>query len=161
MPAISDSFHIFPLAQCLADINTLAHWHQSEWQRMGLVTDFAKRKRNLLRHLYGRPLPVTFVAKIYGRPVGCASLLSFQQHVSARPVYWLANVFVDRPYRNLQVGTRLIKHIQSYASQQTFKRLHLFTTDQKAFYLRKGWQWYGCSKWHKQSVDVMYYDVTL
>jgi len=153
------SICISSLSDCVESIPQLAHWHLSEWRKLGYDTSLEARIAKLQSHTQSASVPQTFVAlfdpKCAGEPVGSASLILSQLTNTSYPSYWLANVYVKECFRKRGIASRLIEYVQYYASTLGLKKLYLSTTDHKAFYLNRQWQYLHESRWRGHKVDIM------
>ena len=52
---------------------------------------------------------------------------------------WLASLYVAPGYRKLGVARKLVAAIEEHARRNGVTRLHLYTGDAQAFYLKCGW----------------------
>jgi len=82
----------------------------------------------------------TFVILERGSPLATASLdledLPSYPHLSP----WLASVYTRPEHRGKGLAGMLFAEIEKEARGRGFDRIYLYTTDQEAFYRKRGWE---------------------
>jgi len=79
------------------------------------------------------------IALVDGRLAGIC-LLVLQEFEALHDVSpWLASLYVAPEYRKRGVARRLVSAIEDQAREHGLARLHLYTGDAQAFYLKCGW----------------------
>jgi len=79
------------------------------------------------------------IASVDGRLAGIC-LLVLQEFEPLHDVSpWLASLYVATEYRKRGVARRLVAAIEDQAHKHGVARLHLYTGDAEAFYVRCGW----------------------
>lgn len=152
-------FSISPLCECneLTEefLTQLATWHHVEW--LHLNPDAALNSR-LLRYresIESISLPEIFVAYTGSELLGSVTLdkndMDSREHLTP----WLASLYVKPDKRNQGIATQLIKYIISYARENNFKNLYLFTEDQTDFYQSRGWRFIESVEYRNAEVDLM------
>jgi N-acetylglutamate synthase-like GNAT family acetyltransferase len=152
-------FHIAYLADHPDWIPTLAAWHYGQWAKLYPE----ETKANFAHHLRlsaqtGR-IPLTVVALHDGKLAGSASLIEHDlaSHPELSP--WLANVYVDEPYRCRGIATVLIKRITREADGLGLTTIYLFTPGETEFYTRRGWQRLLHETCQNEPITIMSYQV--
>lgn len=141
-------------------IPTIADWHQNQWHdispdlttklRISMYSDYASKPG----------VPCCIVALIGDKPAGSASLVISDMDTHRHLSPWLASVYVHPEYRNQGIATNLLKHCSNNAQLAGVKTLYLFTPDQSAFYLKRGWKLLESCDYHGENVDIMCFDLT-
>lgn len=100
-------------------------------------------------------IPLILFATLDGVPAGTASIV--YDDLPSRPDLnpWLASVFVDRPFRNRGVASRLVLTALSQADKLQVPQLYLFTHDRANFYERFGWVMFDAGEFMNRHVDLM------
>lgn len=79
------------------------------------------------------------IASVDGNPAGIC-LLVLQEFEALHDVSpWLASLYVAPEYRKRGVARKLVAAIEDQARRHGVARLHLYTGDAEAFYLKCGW----------------------
>lgn len=95
----------------------------------------AERRRAACRH----GLPSTLILLEEGEPVGMVSLAENDLKARSDLNPWLADMFVDVPFRGRGHAQRLVRALESEARSQGINRLWLFTADAAGLYAKVGW----------------------
>lgn len=120
-------------------ISTLAALHLPQWQAAHPGWALKDWENEFRRHL--GDFPCTLLAlNAKNDLLGSASLLEDDMNGATDYTPWLANVLVLPAARGSGVGGKLIQAIEEKAAALSFPALHLFTEDQQAIYLRRGWK---------------------
>ncbi|MGD2119620.1 MAG: GNAT family N-acetyltransferase [Chromatiales bacterium] len=130
---------ILDLAQQPEQLETLAHWHQQQWQELNPGETLQQRIRRMQAYLGPAFIPSTFIAlgdELYGSAAIVTS--DMDNHPELTP--WLASVYVAPSFRNRGIGARLVQHVMQQAAAHGIERLFLFTPDRESFYQRLGWR---------------------
>jgi len=116
--------------------------------------------RAFLAAARGPAAPLTLVAEAGGRPLGTATLDI--DDLPARPdlAPWMASVLVTPAARGQGVASALVAAIVARARALGYAELFLFTSDQAAFYAKRGWLGLGAESWRGQPVTLMRRDLT-
>ena len=85
-------------------------------------------------------LPLAFVARVDTVPVGTASLKIQEMSTHKHLYHWLGPVYVVPEYRNMGIGSALIKRAEAKAKELGVQTLYLHTPDKERFYLHRGWE---------------------
>ena len=124
----------------------LAFWSYMEWYRnrpieFDIVLKFYQIRKN------DKTLPISWVSIEDGIPVGMISLKEndLWSRMDLKP--WLSSLYVLPEFRNLGIGTLLIKSVIDKSRELGYSRLYLFTAQSKEyqldnFYIRKGWRFF-------------------
>lgn len=124
-------------------LETVAHWHTDGFQRsrqQASADGFSKRLTLLREQLSDDQIPFTYIAHRDDRLLGCISLVAYQRLGGMSPSYWIANVFVDEPFRCQGLSTNLLTVMEARAQAQSISELYLYATDQVNYYRNRGWQ---------------------
>ena len=135
-------------------IQSLAAWLHGEW---GALSNRPRRAytEKIRESLDGDPLPLTLVAFLGDRPVGCASCWRHDMRTHRRLSPWLAAVYVEPELRRRGIGGRLCMEVERRARVLSFRRLYLFTPDRESFYLGMDWSTIERVKYRSQMVAIM------
>jgi predicted N-acetyltransferase YhbS len=149
--------HIAILAET-PHLETVAGWLHAQWWAMD-GHDLAAT-RAFLAAARGPAAPLTLVAEAGGQPLGTATLDI--DDLTTRPdlTPWMASVLVAPAARGQGVASALIAEITVRARALGHAGLFLFTSDQAAFYAKRGWRSLGTESWRGQPVTLMRRDLT-
>jgi N-acetylglutamate synthase-like GNAT family acetyltransferase len=144
--------HIFYLADSPEFIECLATWQHHEWGNFVGARTLEQRKARLQEHLQVEAMPTTFVARLHGEPVGCASLIANDMPALSAWIPWLSSLYVLPQYRRQGIGARLVERVAAEAVVLGYPRLYLYTLDQMSFYEKLGW--HACHGRHYRAHDM-------
>ena len=92
-----------------------------------------------VRDCHKAALPIRLIAMIDGQCVGTVSLV--QNDLPCRAYTpWLASLYVDKPFRNRQIGEQLIDAVKDIAKSLGYAEVFLRTEYTSGYYERLGWQ---------------------
>ncbi|HEX6591023.1 MAG TPA: GNAT family N-acetyltransferase, partial [Moraxellaceae bacterium] len=135
-------------------IARLAALHLPQWQAAHPGWTAVEWEQEFQRHLGLFPCTVLALDNS-GELLGSASLVADDMNGATALTPWLANVLVLPAARGSGIGGKLITAIETTATVQGFRHLHLFTEDQQAFYQRRGWQLLQHRDFEGKDVSVM------
>lgn len=150
----SNVIQVSPLLYC-PDAGAIAvRWIYDEWgaRRDRSEIDFEQMAQ---RYENSESLPIMFIARSEGLPVGCVILaandLSGKEHLSP----WLCSLFVVPEHRNKGVGCKLVSYLEAHANRIGFSEIFLFTPDAQEWYLKQGYRIIENTKHEEKNVSVM------
>jgi len=143
------------LADNIALIPIIAHWHHEEWGSFKPGDSVEKRIANLQTHLAKKQIPTTFVSLSGGILLGSASLVAHDMDTRMDLSPWLASVYVTPEQRNCGIGTALVQHVIEEARELNVETLYLFTPDRKGFFASIGWSVVEHTEYREQKVVIM------
>jgi N-acetylglutamate synthase-like GNAT family acetyltransferase len=146
---------IFNLTEEPEHIPTLAEWHHAEWSYLNPGGSVQKRIEKMQTFLGDELIPTTYIYKQKNALAGSASIVKHDMQSRLEYSPWLAGVFVAPQFRNLGIGTQLVRHVMQMAGEADIKKLYLFTPDQEQFYERLGWTTFSREEYHDTPVTVM------
>ena len=119
-------------------VETLARWHcEEDGCNDDASLEFWRRQ---LRAECGRDrIPIAFVALDGDTPVGHVSLVEHNMSIHRELSPWLAGTLVHPARRGEGIGTALVQHAVSRATELGVATLYLYTEHARGFYLRLGW----------------------
>jgi len=85
---------------------------------------------------------IVYVAILDGEIVGFTQIHPSFSSVNLKKIHILNDLYVDENYRNKDIATHLIKHVESLAIQNSIAYLTIETykaNQAKALYLKNGW----------------------
>ena len=135
-------------------LETLATWHHSEWSYLYPDESVKDRINRMQTYLNSNFIPSTFIAKDNALLGSCA-IIEHDMETRLPLTPWLASVFVAPEYRQQGIGSKLVLHAMTQAQKEGISTLYLFTTDNKAFYLKLGWTIICTEEYHGHQVTVM------
>lgn len=105
-------------------------------------------------------LPITFIAVEGEKVVGTVGLWRCDL-ISRQDLWpWMAALYVDPEARGRGLAGQLQQHVMTYAAQQGFSELHLYSAC-RDFYERFGWQYIGDGLDYPDTTVHLYrYDLT-
>jgi predicted N-acetyltransferase YhbS len=128
-------------------LGSLVTWLHKEWlkraepSQQDAALAYQARYQQMQLHLGKSAVPMTLVAVVHNKPVGCISLTRLQ---AANPRFasglWMTNLFVVPEARKQGVASALLVAAQRQAQQLNETVLYLFTDSAADFYRRRGWQ---------------------
>ena len=87
----------------------------------------------------GDDLEAALIARVGSDLAGICLLVREELEPAHDLTPWLASLFVALAFRRQGVATALITAIEDHARRQGIERLHLYTVDAEALYLKCGW----------------------
>lgn len=145
---------IVNLKQCAEYLPRLARWHQSEWACLNPGQSLEDRIEKMQAYLNEDFIPSTFAA-LDDDVLGSAAIIECDMETRKALSPWLASVYVAPEHRNKGVGSDLVKYVMRKACDQGYKKLYLYTPDQRDFYQRLGWQVLETLKYQDTDVTIM------
>lgn len=134
-------YHIELLPHSGINCLDLARWHFAEWQALYPGDSVESFATDLARCRDDRHLPLTWVLlDEAGTLAGSVSILESDLDSEPRLTPWLANLWIHPDARQRGLGSRLLAHACDVCWQHGNRALYLYTPDQAAFYLARGWQ---------------------
>jgi len=143
------------LADNIALVPIIAHWHQEEWGYFNPGDSVEKRIANLQTHLGREQIPTTFVSLSGGILLGSACLMAHDMDTRMDLSPWLANVYVTPEHRSQGTGTALVQRVVKEAVELGIETLYLFTPDREGFYASLGWSVVEHTEYREQKVVIM------
>jgi len=143
------------LADNVALIPIIAHWHHEEWGYFNPGDSVEKRIANLQTHLGRKQIPTTFVSLSGGILLGSVSLIIHDMDTRIDLSPWLANVYVTPEHRSRGIGTALVQRVIEEAVELSVETLYLFTPDREGFYASLGWSVVERTEYRGQQVVIM------
>ncbi|MCB0734831.1 MAG: GNAT family N-acetyltransferase [Bacteroidetes bacterium] len=121
-----------------ATINTIADWYHSEWG-----TPIVKTWERLQTQSAENTI-VQIIARMDDVLVGTGGLRAevniFQIHPHLRiHVPWIALLYVQPDFRNRQIGSHLLSHLEAEARQRGHSSVYLYTFTAESLYERAGY----------------------
>jgi GNAT superfamily N-acetyltransferase len=130
---------ILPLKAHSPELEITAEWrHEAFLKEDGLsVADSAAQLTKLTTQHEG---PETaLIALVRGRLAGICLLVLHELEPAHDYSPWLASLYVAPQFRRNGIARSLVKAIENHARDKGVGRLHLYTVDAEAFYLKCGW----------------------
>lgn len=167
MQCVSASLRFRNLNERPDCVEELALWHQQEWLRSSgsalepstFGSQLDQRIALLKSHLSNRSIPRTFIVEMttvknISEVIATVSLVQYELSEKDESSDWITNLFVLPEYRNQGIGSRLLDFAENYAKEINLSSLRLYTHDQQAFYLERGWESLGEAQLHRSNVTV-------
>ncbi len=130
---------VIPLLERPELIPSVARWIYGEWsyEFTGVTSD--AWMIGFAAALQPHGVPTTLIALNGADLVGTASL--DPSDLPSRPALgpWLSSLYVSPPWRGCGVASLLVREVEAEARRQGWAVLHLQTTNQADFFLRRGW----------------------
>jgi GNAT superfamily N-acetyltransferase len=128
----------------------LEHW------RPLVPEDTAEARRQRFRaHMNRDVLPIAWLAHEGGRALGTAALRASDLPGREDLSPWLGGVYVEPPFRGRGIASSLCRTVEERAAALGYRRLYLFTLDQRSLYERLGWRTLERAEWRGRAADVM------
>lgn len=144
------------LAHSSIGCEELARWHLAEWQALYPDDSVATFAADLARCRGDGNLPFTWVLLDTADAVaGSVSLLENDLAGEPQLTPWIANLWVHPAARRRGLGSRLLQHACDASRQRGDSVTYLYTTDQVAFYLSRGWGIVRKSRLSGQAITIM------
>ena len=99
------------LADNIALIPIIAHWHHEEWGYFNPGDSVERRITNLQTHLGREQIPTTFISLSGGILLGSASLIAHDMDTRMDLSPWLASIYVLPENRGQGIGTALVERV--------------------------------------------------
>ncbi len=129
------------IAECPEHIPQLACWFQDEWGLSDRECTLESRCQELREKIDENSLPLTMVALARGELLGTYSLDLTDLDIRPDLSPWLASVFVNPKYRQMGLGTLLVKKSLQHAQRLGISTFYLYTKSHRAsWYASVGWQ---------------------
>ena len=136
-------------------LGQLALWHHQEWLHLNHGATFEQRLARYQQSLVTDALPEIFIAHNDAQLLGSVSLEKIDMDTRKFLTPWLASLYVEPANREQGIASKLIEYVVSYAEQQCYKNLYLFTEDQTDFYQHRGWHFVEMVNYRQADVDLM------
>ena len=143
------------LADNIALVPIIAHWHHEEWGYFNPGDSVEKRITNLQTHLGREQIPTTFISLSGGILLGSASLIAHDMDTRMDLSPWLASIYVLPENRGQGIGTALVERVIEEAVELGIETLYLFTPDRKGFFASLGWSVVEHTEYREQKVVIM------
>lgn len=130
---------ILPLTAYSPELAITAEWrHEAFLKEDGFsVADSAAQLTKLTTQPEG---PETaLIAMVAGKLAGICLLVLHELEPAHDYSPWLASLYVTPEFRRNGIARRLVKAIEDHARDKGIARLHLYTVDAEAFYVKCGW----------------------
>jgi len=115
-------------------------------QLFSIESDFnvdSQKQQKGLEMLLKNSKAMIFVAELYNRVIGMATVQTLISTAEGGPVGLIEDVVVDQAYRSKGIGNRLLAEMESWCRHQGFTRIQLLTerynTQAINFYNRLHW----------------------
>lgn len=97
-----------------------------------------------------------YIATLKSEVVGAIALVDFDDVVELRHLKpWVAAFIVDPKRRGSGIGSQMLELLEKRARHFGITKLHLWTEDQKDFYLKRGYELLESREYPDISIDVM------
>ena len=136
----------------------IAEWSYSAWHKYDPTLTFERSLASIKTRLNTDKIPLTLVAIHDNRPIATANLkMSVPVLNVPKNKVWLGSFYVDFHYRNLGVGSLLLKAIYNEAERLGQKEIYLFSSDAEIFawYIRHDWQIVNKLPYQNHIVTIM------
>ena len=143
------------LADNIALVPIIAHWHHEEWGYFNPGDSVEKRITNLQTHLGREQIPTTFISLSGGILLGSASLIAHNMDTRMDLSPWLASIYVLPESRGQGIGTALVERVIEEAVELGIETLYLFTPDREGFFANLGWSVVEHTEYREQKVVIM------
>ena len=143
------------LADNIALVPIIAHWHHEEWGYFNPDDSVEKRIANLQTHLGRKQIPTTFVSLSGGILLGSASLVAHDMDTRMDLSPWLASIYVLPEHRRREIGTALVRRVIEEAVEVSVETLYLFTPDREGFFASLGWSVVERTEYREEKVVIM------
>ena len=121
---------------------TVAQWIYRQWWSEVPGASVATLEAMLREGLTQAPMPLTLVATSEQQALGTVTVLAHdvgtERFVPMSP--WLAALYVIPAARRRGIGAALIEAALARAAEFAAGSIYLLTTDQEAYYQRRGWR---------------------
>ena len=156
----SPNVQIEHLADHKGALPEIVRWVHTEWGHLMPNISYGKLVSNFKERLTPHSIPETFVATINNKIVGTASIVAHDLSTRMDLSPWMAAVYVIPGYRNLGIGSTIVRAIMEEASILRLERIYLITPDQEYFYTNLGWQTLEKTYYRGEVVTIMMYEVS-
>ena len=146
---------ILNLKSAPGHLQQLGEWHHNEWEYLNPGRTLEMRIERMQAYLNDEFVPSTWVALQGGKLAGSAAIVEQDMDIHPDKSPWLASVFVSPEFRELGIGSALVRQVMEAARQQGVATLWLYTPDKVSFYKQLGWSVFSQEKYHGHAVTVM------
>ena len=154
---------LVPLSESPKDLSRALFWALDLWgdhYPNYSPQDWADFYSNSVRSDYARwqgdGQELVFIAKRGEEIVGTIGLVDFDELEEFRHLTpWIAAFIVNPDVRGEGVGTQILTLLEEKALSLGIRDLYLWTEDQSAFYIKRGYQLLASTKLGLLNIDVM------
>lgn len=118
----------------------ISGWLASEWGDLETRNGYAALLRAAVDQPPSSTVPRFWVATADGQAVGCASVVADDGAGDVAVGPWLANVFVDEPFRRRGIGRLMVAAAIENALGAGVSEVYLWTDHERSFYEGIGWR---------------------
>ncbi len=147
---------IIDLSEQPEHIPLLASWHHAQWRDINPGQTLRHRIDKMQAYLDDNLVPSTFVAMNGDYVLGSAAIVEYDMKIEGCSP-WLASVYVYPDYRRQGIGSALVRHAMTEASNAGVREIYLFTPDKADFYQRLGWDVVSREPYHGRNITIMKY----
>jgi len=155
----SPNLQIEHLADHKGALPEIVRWVHNEWGHLMPDISYDKLVTIFKERLTPHSIPETFVATIINEIVGTASIVPHNLSTRMDLSPWIAAVYVIPGYRNLGIGSTIVRAIMEEASILSLESIYLINPDQECFYANLGWQTLEKTPYRREVVTIMSYQV--
>ena len=132
-------------------------WYDSIGQKWRPDIALTEVERRFNTHLNKDALPLSYLAFDGEIPIGMSSLRSDDGLLNSKLFPWLGSLCVKENYRKRGIGKLLVQIIKEKAHKMGFRKIYLFTFEQKVadWYADIGWKEIEKSTFQDKPVIIM------
>src|SRR5487761_2455820 len=136
----------------------LALWgeHIPNYSKQDWTDFYSNSNKSNYESWNGRGQELVYIAKLGQEVIGTIALVDFDELEEFRHLTpWIAAFIVNPQMRGTGVGTQILSLLEDRAKSLGIEVLHLWTEDQSAFYLKRGYQILAPTKLGALNIVVM------
>lgn len=146
---------IFPLKHKPQYLDQVAEWIYSEWGIKNLGSSISTVRDKLERFKNDDQIPINYVAVEGEILIGTFNLMLSDPPNKKDLSPWFGSLYVAPDYRNLGIGTSLIKFAVSEAKKLGVQKLYLCTPSKQQMYAKLGWKPTDKVEFRGEEVTIM------
>ncbi|MDP1719552.1 MAG: GNAT family N-acetyltransferase [Candidatus Nanopelagicaceae bacterium] len=131
--------------------NSIPGFSEEDW------TDFYERAKTAdFDTWHGVGQELIYIAKSGNQVLGTIALVDFDDLEEFRHLTpWVAAFIVNPELRGRGYGTKILEALEGEAASLGIETLHLWTEDQKNFYVERGYEFVSSGTWSRLTFDVL------
>jgi N-acetylglutamate synthase-like GNAT family acetyltransferase len=154
---------LLPLSQSPHDVSLVLTWaldlwgdHIPNYTRQDWIDFYSNSAKSNYESWIGQGQELVYIAKLDQEIVGTIALVDFDELEEFRHLKpWIAAFIVNPNSRGTGLGTQILTLLEDRARSLGIEVLHLWTEDQSAFYVKRGYELVARTKLGELDISVM------
>ena len=151
-----EDIQISPLANVPEMLETISQWTYGEWGKFDKNNSLEATRARFRERMNTETLPIAYVAHKNKEVLGCACIKEtdlVERYPNKK--YWIGSMFIGLEFRNLGIGSLLMKHLIDKAPSFGATELNLWTGEAETFYAKHGFKSFDRFRYLNQDIVVM------